>query len=176
MSIVYTGQRVSLRRVAPDDVTHKYVGWLMDPLVNCYLETRWEEQTIETVTAFVESMLNSRDNHLLAIIENFTSQHIGNVKIGPVNRHHKYADLSYFIGNRGSWNKGMATDAINGAVRFAFNILGLHTLRAGVYADNHASQRVLEKCGFIERGAFPDELVADKGRQAHVLYSLVNPT
>lgn len=175
-SFIFTGQKITLRKITLSDVNRSYIAWLNDAEVTKYLETRWVPQTFETVEGFVHRAVNSTDEYLLAIIENYTSQHIGNLKIGPVNPHHKYADLSYFIGNKEYWRNGFATEAVQGAVAWAFHTLGLHSIRAGIYAGNVASRKVLEKCGFQERGAFPSELVTDDGREDHVFFSCVNPT
>lgn len=172
---IFTGPNITLRRVAITDVNAAYVRWLNDPEVTRYLETRWTAQTFESVEAFVRRAVRSDDDHLLAIIENFTSQHIGNLKIGPVNPHHRYADLSYFIGNKNYWGNGFATEAVQGAIAWAFSILDLHSIRAGAYASNAASRKVLQKCGFTQCGSFPSELVTPTGREDHVFFSLVNP-
>lgn len=173
--MIYTGTKISLRQIERSDVTAQYLQWLTDPSVNQFLETRWDPQTMESIRDFVDRMVSSPDNRLLAIIENYTSQHIGNLKIGPINRHHNYADLSYFIGAKEYWNNGFATEAIKAAIAYAFDELGLYSLRAGVYADNLGSRKVLEKCGMTYRGEYPGELVSNSGRQAHQIFSVTKP-
>ncbi len=172
MSMIFTGQKISLRKVTLGDCTDSYVGWLADPDVNRYLETRWHEQSLVMIASYVKYMAGSSDNLLLAIIENYTSQHIGNIKIGPINQHHKCADVSYFIGSKAYWNNGYASEAVSGAMRIAFDTLGLFSLRAGLYAGNTASRKVLEKCGFTQRGVFPAELVTEYGREDHCYFSM----
>lgn len=172
---IFTGKNISLRKIAVTDCTQSYVDWLNDPEVNRYLETRWMRQDMLSVRKFVEAMTASSDSHLLAIIENFTSTHIGNIKIGPVNHTHGCADISYFIGSKGYWGNGFGTEAIQGAVTWGFSTLGLHTIRAGIYRGNIASRKALEKCGFRECGSFPEALVTDAGREDHVFFSLINP-
>ncbi len=172
MSIIFEGHKVSLRHITAEDCTPVYVGWLQDHEVNKYLETRHSPQSLESVTAFVETQNASNASRLLAIIENYTSQHIGNLKIGPINPHHMCADLSYFIGNKAYWGNGFASEAIAGAVKYAFETLGLFSLRAGLYAGNLASRKALEKSGFQQRGVFPAELVTEKGREDHIWYSM----
>lgn len=61
------------------------------------------------------------------------------------------AYLGYSIGER--WNgRGFATEAVDLAVRFAFEGLGLHRVQAAVMPRNAGSIRVLEKNGFREEG------------------------
>lgn len=168
------GQRVSLRLITLDDCTPRYVDWLADPLVNRYLETRWLPQDLDSVRAFVGSMLDSPWSYLFAIVENDNRCHVGNIKVGPVNPHHLHADVSYFIGERSCWGRGYATEAIGLAARFAFERLRLHRLQAGLYRANEGSRRALEKVGFKMEGAFREQLVdASQGRQDHLWFGLL---
>ncbi len=168
-----TGRRVSLRPISLDDCTDRYVQWLRDPEVNQYLETRWVEQTLETVREFVLAVEMDPSSHLMAITDAGTGRHIGNIKLGPVRRHHNYADLSYFIGDRHFWGRGYATEAIQLATRLGFERLGLHRLQAGIYATNIGGARALEKAGFIRDAVLHQQLLGPSGWDDHVWYRLL---
>ena len=61
-----------------------------------------------------------------------------------------------------------------GLTDFAFGDLGLHRLEAACLPENHASQRVLEKCGFQKEG-YARSYLKINGRWAdHVLFGLVD--
>ena len=53
---------------------------------------------------------------------------------------------------RSSWGQGLATEAAKRLVEYAFEVVGLGKVVAVTYPDNRASQRVLEKIGFVSRG------------------------
>jgi RimJ/RimL family protein N-acetyltransferase len=55
--------------------------------------------------------------------------------------------FGYWIGMP-FWGKGIATEAAQGALTFAFDELGEPEVKSGHYADNHASGRVMTKLGF----------------------------
>jgi len=167
------GKKVFLRLVTIKDCTQRYVSWLNDPKVNQYLETRWSNQTIETVREFVNTMINSPDNYLFAIIENKNGTHIGNIKLGPINSHHSFADVSYFIGERSMWGKGYATEAVQLITQFGFKKLRLHRLQAGIYASHVASKRVLEKVGYKFECSRKAQLKGANGWEDHLLYGLL---
>ncbi len=59
----------------------------------------------------------------------------------------KEFELGYWIGEPW-WGQGIATEAADRVVRFAFEELGAEKLRAQHHAGNEASGRVLRKCGF----------------------------
>lgn len=164
---------IMLRLVGLADCTAEYVGWLRDTEINRYLETRWREQNLSSVRDFVKAMIADPDSYLFAIMEQARRRHIGNIKLGPINWNHGYGDVSYFIGDRESWGKGHATEAIRCVSRIGFERLGLARVQAGVYEKNIGSIRALEKVGFSAEGRFRKQLASDDGRQDHLFFGLL---
>jgi len=147
---------------------------LQDPQVNQFLETRWRAQSLDSIREFVLAVRSPEsDSYLFAIVESSSSNHIGNIKIGPINSHHQCADVSYFIGMRECWGRGYATDAIRCAGEIGFGILGLERLQAGVYEKNAGSSRALEKAGYLFEGRLRRQLNSNDGRQDHLWYGLL---
>lgn len=62
-------------------------------------------------------------------------------------------EIGYWLGEPW-WGQGLMTEAVGGAVEFARAELGIERLRSDYFADNLASGRIQEKCGFriIGRG------------------------
>lgn len=54
-------------------------------------------------------------------------------------------------------NRGYATEAVRAAVNWALHQPGVHRVEAETEPDNLASQRVLQKCGFVETGERGEE-------------------
>jgi len=72
-------------------------------------------------------------------------------------------------------SRGHATAAVRMMLRTAFDELGLHRVEAGTLVHNAASQRVLERNGFVRFGLAP-RYVRIAGRwQDHVLFQVLNP-
>ena len=183
-----TGLTVFLRTCRLSDCNETYVSWLDDPVVKQYLETRFSVQTLKSVCQFVEDMLKSDSSYLFAIISNDSNKkHIGNIKLGPIHPHYSYADISYFIGDKSYWGKGIATEAIKLVTNFAFTTLKLHRVQAGVFEHNIGSIRALEKAGFTLEGRLRkklriqawqdgkgDECETEKQWQDHIFYGILN--
>ena len=170
---IIKGKNISLRIVTLEDCNEIYLSWLKDKEINKYLETRWQEQSIDSIKAFVLNILNSSDSYLFAIILNITGKHIGNIKIGPINKNHSYADVSYFIGEKTAWGKGYATEAIGLVTDFGFDKLALHRLQAGLYEKNVSSERCLEKSGYKLEGIMRKQLKSDNGWEDHKYFSIL---
>ena len=84
---------------------------------------------------------------------------------GPV----QLANVGYWI-DRQHNGRGLASQAVSEIVEFAFGDAGLHRLEAGTLPDNHASQHVLEKNGFVRYGFARGLLLIAGEWRDHVLF------
>ena len=76
----------------------------------------------------------------------------GGLGIHPGEDVHRFsAELGYWLG-RERWGRGIAGAAIRAVLPLAMQHFRLHRVHAGVYSNNPASMRVLEKCGFEREG------------------------
>ena len=96
---------------------------------------------------------------------------VGRIALNQVSRGiFQNAYLGYSIGER--WNgRGLATEAVGLAVRFAFEEAGLHRVQAAVMPRNTGSIRVLEKNGFREEGYAVDYLKINGAWEDHRIYA-----
>jgi ribosomal-protein-alanine N-acetyltransferase len=147
------GGRIYLRNVNLGDVNGSYYRWMNDPEITQYLETRFLPRSMNNIRAFVESMEGNSDEIFLAICLTKDDRHIGNIKLGPINWIHRFADISLLIGERDCWGRGLGAEAIGLVVGFAFGVLNIHKLKASCYADNVGSMKAFEKNGFEREGA-----------------------
>jgi RimJ/RimL family protein N-acetyltransferase len=84
---------------------------------------------------------------------------VGGIGLRPgedVYRHS--AELGYWLG-RAYWNRGIMTAAVSRLVAQAMVAPGLHRVFAHAHANNPASIRVLEKCGFVREGILRDAVL-----------------
>ena len=173
-NIKIEGNRIYLRESELSDVNQTYVNWLSDPEVNQYLEIRHKVQTMDSVHDYVKQKIVKKDELLFSICLNKNDIHIGNIKLGPVNLIHKYAEISLFIGDKNEWRKNLATEAILILSNYAFDILELHKLTAGCYANNIGSIRAFEKAGFIIEGTWKSHYLCDGEYVDRICFSLMN--
>jgi [ribosomal protein S5]-alanine N-acetyltransferase len=146
--------QISLFLLEPDHVTEDYVSWLNDPLVNQYLECRFCSHTIASTRKFVQEMLDSPDYLFLGIRSHKLDRHIGNIKIGPIDKNHRLSPVGIMIGEQKAWRQGIGGSAINMILEIARNQLLLRKITAGCYVSNVGSQRTFEKSGFTIDGVF----------------------
>lgn len=84
------------------------------------------------------------------------------------------ASIGYWVSQERN-GEGIASAAVAGAKRVAFQELGLHRIQAETLVDNQASQRVLLKNGFVKYGVAPDYLKIAGRWQDHALFQVVLP-
>jgi [ribosomal protein S5]-alanine N-acetyltransferase len=148
------GPRIHIRFLTPDDVGAIYVAWMNDSTVTQYLESRWSVHTVESIRIFVTAMNNSQNDYLFGIFLNETNQHIGNIKIGNIHPYHRHADVGLMIGDKTSWGKGIAFEAIELVTQYGFEQLNLHKLIAGMYEENVSSYKSFLRASYQEVGRY----------------------
>jgi RimJ/RimL family protein N-acetyltransferase len=150
---------IYLQTINKQDANDEYVQWLNDPQVNQYLETRFYQQDLQSVSAFIANIIATPNEHLFTIRLKDNDQHIGNIKIGGINKHHGVGYISLFIGDKTVWGKGYAKQAIQLVSDYAFNTLQLRKLSARAYQPNIGSTKAFLSAGYKHDGIFKDHFM-----------------
>ena len=171
--LVIEGKRVCLCEIQLSDANRSYCKWMNDPKVNQYMESRFERWSVSKLRRYISDIKKNPDNIFLKIVSKNGNKHVGNIKIGPVNHHHGYADVGVIIGEKSFWGKGVATEAIKLVVNYAFNELDLHKLTAGAYEPNAGSVKAFKKAGFSIEGIRKKHYLCNGGYVDSVLLGIV---
>ena len=83
-------------------------------------------------------------------------------------------NLGYWV-SAACTGRGFATAAVQEIMAEAFLEMRLHRIEAGTLLHNVASQRVLEKNGFVRFGVAPQYLHIAGRWQDHAMYQVLNP-
>ena len=142
---------IYLKELTPKDVSKSYVKWMGDCEVHKFTSQKYKKNSLKDVTKYVREKKNSKNEFLYGIFLQKNKEHIGNIKLGPINYVHKNANISYFIGNKNYWGKGYAALAIAEVIKIAKK-KGLKKLQANFHEMNYASKKVLEKNKFKFKG------------------------
>ncbi|MBN1545541.1 MAG: GNAT family N-acetyltransferase [Syntrophaceae bacterium] len=167
-------ERIYLRKIRLTDANEDYCRWMNDSDVTRYIESRFFPCDINSLKKNIRQKLQDRDSVFLAIVRNDTEQHIGNIKLGPIDWTHRLADIGVLIGEKNCWGKGYATEAIGLVVKFAFRELNLHKLTAGFYAANKGSQQAFLKNGFVVEGTRAQHRLCEGRYMDTIILGLLN--
>jgi RimJ/RimL family protein N-acetyltransferase len=141
---VLVGERITLRPGREDDA-ELFVRWFADVDVTRYLGRRMAVALYEE-EEFLKKIGESKNDVWWMI--DVAGRGIGATGIHGINWLDANATTGIMIGEKDSWGKGYATEAMRLRTRYAFRELNLHKLMTEVVAENTASRRALERNGY----------------------------
>ena len=164
-------ESIHLKTIVAADVSEAYVVWLNDYLVTKFTEQKYSNHSLHSVKEFVSQQHMSENNLLFGIF--IKGLHVGNIKLGPIKFEHLSAEISYFIGEKEFWNKGIASKCVSTVVQYATAELNLKKINAGYYENNIGSAKVLEKCGFVIEGIRRSDVIFENKRISSILVGFI---
>ena len=165
--------KIFLKELNEKDVSKEYVRWLNSTSVNLYTEQRYFKHTIKSVRKYVLDKKKSKLEFLYGIFLETNKIHVGNIKIGPINKIHKTTFISYFIGNSKFRSKGIMSEAFNQIFNLAKKKFKIKKIQAGIYDNNISSKKLLEKNKFKLEGVFSSQLIYKKKRIKKLIYGKI---
>lgn len=108
--------------------------------------------TLSDAEKFISMVANQSPTEVFAI--EYNGVYVGNIglhKCSDVYR--KSAEIGYLLDEK-YWNKGIMSHAVNLICEYGFRELDIVRIHTGVFDYNTASQKVLEKCGFVKEAVF----------------------
>jgi [ribosomal protein S5]-alanine N-acetyltransferase len=150
MTVILQTERLIVRTWSPEDEDDGYRIW-SDPEVMRYVGTGQPNASLEETRAWVGRMTAHHEAHgfgFWAVVEKKSNQLIGNCGMGYQRDGGLPIEFGYTLA-RSHWGRGYATEAAAACLRYAFESLRFTELSARVDSRNVASQRVLEKIGFV---------------------------
>jgi len=102
--------------------------------------------------SFIEFATADSSAHIFAIA--VAGEAVGGIGVHPqTDIHRKNAELGYWLAEP-FWGQGIISEAIKRAVDIAFETYDIDRIFARPFGTNAASQRVLQKNGFVLEGQF----------------------
>ena len=158
------GKRVTLRPLATGDL-RRCVKWFSDPQVTQFLG-RNAPVTLAEEERWFRDYVRRADEQIFAI--EIEGKHVGNLGLHKVDRVHRKADLGIVIGETTYWSRGFGTDALQTALGYGFEHLGLNKVSLDVLEVNVRAIRSYDKCGFVREGVHREDVYKD-GRFLNVV-------
>ncbi|MFY8111963.1 MAG: GNAT family N-acetyltransferase [Flavobacterium sp.] len=168
-------ERLILRRVLPSDVKEMFelrsnpetMKYIPRPLLTTHEEAlahiQMMEDKIETNEGINWGITLKGDDKMLGVI--------GHYRIKP---EHYRAEVGYMILPE-YHGKGITTEAVQCVVDYSFNRMQLHSIEGVIDPENGASEKVLQKCGFVKEAHFKENEYFDGKFIDAVVYSKLNP-
>lgn len=167
-------QLIYLKKLNNKNISGDYIKWMNDYDVVKYTEQRFKKNSFRDIKKFILQKNKSKIDYLYGIFfkEKNSLVHIGNIKLGPINKNHMTADVSYIIGKKIFWKKGIASFALRKIIEIARKKFKLKKLIAGCYENNFGSIKVLKKNHFKKEATFASQILFEKKRIKKLVFGL----
>lgn len=126
--------------------------------------------TIDDAKRFIDMATNGNPTHIFAIEVN--GEAVGGIGIHPqsdINR--KNAELGYWLGQP-FWGNGIISKAIPEIVKYGFDTFDIQRIYARPYGHNIASQKALEKNGFVLEAHIKQNLYKNDEYVDELIYAI----
>lgn len=157
-----------------------YAAWAVLRMESREFLTPWEPTWNEddlTRTSFrlrvkrAAREIAADEAYSLFILDGRSETLLGGLTLGLVRRGVAQAcTLGYWMGQRHA-GKGYMSEAVRGALRFAFSELALHRVEAACLPNNAPSRRLLDRVGFQHEGMARSYLRINGAWADHLLYA-----
>ncbi len=167
--------RLILRKTEMTDAQAMFVQ-RSDPRLMQYVDRKPCESE-EEAAAFIRMITDNLDNNngiSWAITTHDSDEMIGSIAIWRIVKEHYRGELGYVL-LPDYQGKGLMHEALNAVIAYGFTDMGLHSLEANINPDNAASQKLLERHGFIREAYFKENYYYNGKFLDSAIYSLITP-
>ncbi len=127
-------------------------AWINDPDVNRWMISGHMPVSSAGELAFYDAVEASDDRMVFEIHLAQDGRYIGNCGLEHLDMVHRNAEIGIMIGVRELHNSGHGRDTIETLCRFAFDTLGLHSLRIAYVEGNEVGAHLYRSLGFRDAG------------------------
>lgn len=166
---------VTLRPLVQADID---VLWeAFEPEVYQHMLTRVERK--EQLAGWLQYALNRMKSHgdvlIFGVVDELSQQLVGTTRLYDIDRQHLSAEIGATIYAKSAQRTHINTTCKFLLLSYAFEDLGLVRVQIRTDAENLASQRAIERIGFIKEGYLRNEKIRSTGKPRNTyLYSMID--
>ena len=167
-------EHLLLRRLNNNDV-NEIIALRSDPEVMKYIPRtliKTEEEALEHI-AMIEEKINTNEGINWAITLKGNPKLIGVIGHYQIQAQNYRAEVGYMLLPEFS-GKGIITEALKKVIDYGFTTMQLHSIEAVIDPENSASEKVLQKNGFVKEAHLKENEYFEGRFLDTVIYSLLN--
>ncbi len=167
-------ERLYLRRITYEDVDEIF-ALRSEPEVMKYIPKPQVQTTEEALAhiAIIDENIDTNESINWAITFKGNPKLIGIIGHFRVLPEHYRAEIGYML-LPAYHGKGIITEAIKETLKYGFETMKLHSVEAIILPKNFASERVLQKSGFVKEAHFKENQYYDGSFIDTAIYSILN--
>ena len=167
-------ERLHLRRIVKDDVNEIFslrsdsetMKYIPRPLAQS------KEDALEHI-AMIDAKIENNEGINWAITLKDNPKLIGIIGHYRIKPEHFRAEIGYMLLPE-HHGKGIIVEAIKETVKYGFEIMKLHSIEAVIDPENLASERALQKSGFVKEAHLKENKYYEGRFLDTVIYSILN--
>ena len=161
---------IKLKKATMRDLSLTWIGWLNDKEVNKFSKKKNKNHSYKSQKNYLKEILTDNTKLLFMLI--YDNRKIGTLLISKISKVNKNCEISYLLGEKNLWNKGLGTKLINLVVQYIFKKMNLKKIYAGVRSDNISSQKILKKNNFKLEANLKNHFFVNKKYFDYYIFSL----
>ncbi|MBR5698187.1 MAG: GNAT family N-acetyltransferase [Prevotella sp.] len=135
---------IKIRPLVEEDA-YTSVKWRNDPEIFRFTGNTYDHEiTIESELNWIRRVIRNQDEYRCAILVD--SIYVGNIYLTDIDR--ISAHYHIFIGNKDYWGRGIAKQASQLILHYAFHTLGLQFVQLRVHKENISALELYKQLGF----------------------------
>ncbi len=174
--IFLRGENIYLRQLNEKDIEGNYRFWLNDgDIVKDNSHGRFPLSP-QRLLSYINSAVESNDILVLAVVEKTHNEHIGNISLQNISWIDRNAEISFLLGEKNYWGKGVMHEAGILLIQHGFKTLNLHRIHCGTSSKNIGMQKLAEKLGMTQEGVRKEAIYKEGQYYDIIEYGILNPT
>lgn len=147
MHIITQTNRLTIREYLPDEL-ETYLNHFTDKEVTLYTPKRSRDERITIFNNALIQYQTTKTNGMWGMFNKSNGEFVGGCLLRPFHDDPNLFEIGYSL-DRQYWGQGLATEMAEALVNYGFTTPNITAIVACTQLPNIASQRVLEKAGFV---------------------------
>ena len=162
---------IKLKKTSFNDLNKEWVSWLNNRNTNKNFEKKNKKHTLKSQKEYLIDVLQDQTKIHFMIILN--KKKIGTMLVSKISKKNRHCEISYMIGLKENWNKGIGFEAIKLVKKFILMKIKLKKMYAGIRSDNIGSKKILIKNKFKLEAKLKDYIYEKNVFYDRYIYSFI---
>ena len=143
------GSKILLEPFSQKYINDDYLSWMNDKETTKFIKKAKKKTTFEDLYLFANEMMSSKVDYFFAILLKENLQHVGNVRLGPIDFKLMKSNFGILIGSKNYRGRGVGTEVIKLIKEFGFGYLKLKQIIFPVVEEHLPAMQLYKKAGFV---------------------------
>ena len=169
------GNKTLLEPFSHKFINDDYLAWMNDKDTTKFIKKAKKNTTLEDLHFFANEMIASKVDYFFAILLKKNLQHIGNVRLGPIDFKLMKSNFGIMIGSKNFRGIGVGTEVLKLIKELSFGYLKLKQIKFPVVEEHTHAMRLYKNAGFVLNNTLKKTFNKDGKSWKLVEWKMTNP-